>query len=199
MVDWYCSNDNLLASLQALSLIGGGDFDLVKSDLNSEALVYDFRFYSGQLGTDRSTTLTFAIGRGNMIDPQRDYDAQDEATVAIVGGLGQDSNRAYITRNGTNFSTTNDIEMFISDASATVAGQQAVADRRLAAVEARELVQFGIKQTDKCVLNKDFFLGDLAQAVNPFTGVASTVKIFSVTVDLNADGLETISGECATP
>ncbi len=198
-VDWYCSNDNLLASLQALALIGGGDFDLVKSDLNSDALNWDFRFYLGQLGTDRHTTLTFAIGRGNMIQPVRELNLQDEMTIAIVGGLGQDADRDYLTRTGANYSANNHIEMFVSSTGATTAGRQAAADKRLATVEARELFDFGIKQTDSCVFKKDFDLGDLATAVDPFTGATSTTKINAVTVELSEDGTELISGECSTP
>lgn len=189
----------MLASLQALALIGGGDFDLIKSDLNSEALVWDFRFYNGQLGTDRSATLTFAIGRGNMIQPVRELNLEDEATIAIVGGLGQDSNRDYLTRTGANYSANNHIELFVSSTAATTAGRQAAADKRLAAVEARKLFDFGIKQTDSCVFNKDFYLGDLAKAVDPFTGTSSTVKINAITVELSEDGNELISGEAATP
>lgn len=171
----------------------------MKSDLNSETLGWDFRFYPGQLGTDRSATLTFAIGRGNMIDPVRELNLEDETTIAIVGGLGQDSNRDYITRNGANYGANNHIEMFVSSTAATTAGQQAAADKRLVAVEAKELFDFGIKQTDSCVFKKDFDLGDLATAVDPFTGATSTVKVNAITIELSEDGAELISGEAATP
>ena len=185
--------------MQNLALVAGGDFDLVKSDLNSEPLVWDFRFFAGQRGTDRSATLVFAIGRGNMINPQRDYIVENEATVAIVGASGTGSNRTYLTRTGTNYSTTNDTEMFVSSSGATTAAQQADGDAALAKVQAREQLTFGVKQTDNCVYGKDFFLGDLGSAVNPFTGTSSMVKINAVIVDLAVDGTEVISGEAATP
>ena len=199
MLDWYCSNDNLLETLQKLALVGGGDFDLVKSNLNSESLVWDFRFYDGQLGTDRSATLTFAVGRGNMIDPVFEINREDEATIAIVGAEGQKDTRTYLTRTGTNYGSNNHIEMFVQTHAETTAGQQAVGDKRLAEREARELFEFGIKQTPKCVYGVHFGLGDLVKAVNPFTNVASTVKINAVTLNLSEDGEQIITGEAATP
>lgn len=199
MLDWYCSNDNLLETLQALALVGGGDFDLVKSDLNSEALVWDFRFYDGQLGIDRSATLTFAIGRGNMIDPLFEMNREEEATIAIVGGEGIEADRDYLTRTGTNYSANNHIEMFVSSHAETVAGRQAAGDKRLDNREARELFEFGIKQTPFCVFGVHFGLGDLAKAVNPFTGTSTTVKINAVNLDLSADGTQLITGEAAAP
>jgi hypothetical protein len=171
----------------------------VKSDLNSESLVWDFRFYPGQLGVDRSTTLTFSTGRGNMIDPLREFNLEDEATIAIVGGQGQGSDRDYLTRTGTNYSANNHIEMFVSSTADTTAGRQAAADRRLAAVEARELFDFGIKQTDSCVYNRHFSLGDLVKAISPYTGIASTVKVDAVTLDLADNGMLSITGEASTP
>ena len=36
-------------------------------------------------------------------------------------------------------------------------------------------------------------------AVNPFTGGASTVKINTVSIDLQPDGRRTVTGEVATP
>ena len=199
MLDWYCSNDNLLETLQKLALVGGGDFDLVKADLNSESLVWDFRFYTGQLGADRSTTLTFAVGRGNMIDPIFEINREDEATIAIVGAEGQKSTRTYLTRTGANYGANNHIEMFVQTHAETTAGQQAVGDKRLDEREARELFEFGIKQTPNCVYGVHFGLGDLAKAVNPFNDVASTVKINAVTLNLSEDGEQVITGEAATP
>lgn len=185
--------------MQKLALIGGGDFDLVKSDLNSESLVWDFRFYPGQLGIDRSASLIFSTGRGNMIDPVREYNMEDEATIAIVGGQGRDSDRDYSTTTGTNYSANNHIEMFVSSIAETANGRIAAGDRRLAQLEAREYFEFGIKETDHCVYGRHFGLGDLARAINPFTGASSTVKINSVILTLSENGQLSISGEAATP
>ena len=200
-MDWYCSNDNLLATLQALAKIGGGDFALVKSDLHrGEALAWDFRFYDGQLGTDRSATLTFAVGRNNMANPVYALDHADEATVAVVGGRGDGAEREYVTRTGTDYSATNDIEIFVNGInSETTGGLNAAGDKRLFEHEAREEFTFDLVQTPSCVYGYHFFLGDLATAVNPFTGTTATVKVNAVTLDLSENGKFTVTGECATP
>ncbi len=199
-MDWYCSRVNLLTTLQALAKVGGGDFALVKSDLNSEALVWDFRFYPGQLGRDRSATLTFAVGRGNLANPVYEKDHTDEATVAIVGGTGDKSARAVVVRTGDDYSAANDIEMFVNGInSETTGGLNAAGDKRLADHVAREQFTCELLATPNCVYGRDFALGDLGTAVNPFTGDTTTVKINAVTIDVQADGRRVVSGEAATP
>lgn len=83
--DWGCAHANLLKTLQELALVGGGDFDLIKTG----AQAWEFRFYPGQRGTDRSATVLFSLGYGNMANPTYSYDRTQEATVAIVGGQGE--------------------------------------------------------------------------------------------------------------
>jgi hypothetical protein len=51
-VSWYCAQANLLETLQDLAHIAGGDFDLVKTS----ATAWQFRWYTGQLGTDRTAS-----------------------------------------------------------------------------------------------------------------------------------------------
>lgn len=196
-IDWYCAGDNLLETLQALAKVAGGDFDLVKT---ANPLDWKFHFYPGQLGTDRSATLTFAVGRGNMAEPAYELDREDEATVAIVGGEGTGSARTFVTRTSSAFGTTNDIEIFVNGSNnPTSGGLNAAGDKRLAEHQAREEFRFGLLQTDSCVYQRDFGLGDLATAVNPFTGESGTYKINAITVDLQADGAQVITGEVATP
>ena len=64
--DWYCAYDNVLTTLQNLALLGDGDFDVVKLTPTT----WEYRWYVGQLGTDRSTTVAFSMGLGNMANPQ---------------------------------------------------------------------------------------------------------------------------------
>src|SRR4030042_3852642 len=108
--NWYCFGQNLLESRQKLAPIAGGDFDLVKTSPTA----YEFRWYTGQLGTDRSATVKFALGLGNMGLPQYSESRTDEQTVACVWGQGKGAGRDYVTRMGTNYSTSNDIELFVN-------------------------------------------------------------------------------------
>src|SRR5690606_30648784 len=93
-VDWYCAHDHLLETLQKLARIAGGDFDLIKT----AATTWDFKFYDGQRGTDRSSSVIFSLDHGNMARPRYQIDRREERTVAIVGGGGEGDDRTFVTR-----------------------------------------------------------------------------------------------------
>jgi hypothetical protein len=199
-LDVACSNDNLLEVLQKIALIGGGDFDLVKADLNTAALGWVFNWYAGQLGTDRSASVTFSVKRGNLADPEYEIDYENEATAAIVGGRGEGSARTYRTRTGTDFATTNDSEVFVNATDLTTnAGLDAAGDRRLTNTQAREQLDATLLSTESCVYGVHWFLGDKVQVVNPFTESSGTLKVNAVNLEMNDDGATNISGEAATP
>ena len=100
--DWYCAWDNLLVTLQELALIGGGDFDLVKLTPTT----WEYRWYLGQLGTDRSASVFFSMGIGNMAIPKYGIDGMNAASVAIVGGKGEGINRMVEVVNGGDYNVT---------------------------------------------------------------------------------------------
>ena len=188
-VDWFCSWANLLETLQELAQVGGGDFDLVKTG----AAAWDFRWYDGQLGTDRSATVAFALQRGNMANPQYKELRMEEATVAVVGGQGEGSSRAVAVRTGADYGAGNDIEMFVNAADVTtIAGLQARGDTALIERQARREFTFDVLQTPACQYGEHYFLGDLVTAVNPFTGASVTLKVDQVRIQLDGMGGETI-------
>ena len=85
-LDWFCAYDNLLESLQKLAAIAGGDFDLAQTAVGA----WQFRWHTGQLGTDRTATAIFALERSNMANPQDQLLRTVEKTACIVGGKGGD-------------------------------------------------------------------------------------------------------------
>jgi hypothetical protein len=191
---YACSWANVLEALQDLAKIGGGDFDLVQSG----AAEWEFSFHAGQLGTDRSASVTFSLAHGNMDAPVYTYSRADERTVAVVGGQGEESSRTTAIRTGTNYNvTTNNIEAFVqaSDRDST-GGLNAAGDARLDELEARPAFRFGIIETPATVYNKTFWLGDLATA--RYRDAVYTVKVKGVTISLTADGTETKSFEAET-
>ncbi len=198
-VDYYCSRKNLLEALQELSdLSGGGDFDIVKTS----STAWQWRWHTGQLGTDRSATVTFALDRGNMANPQFWDSKASEKTVAIVGGQGEESERDIAVRTGTNYSVTNDIEMFVNatdiDEGATAA-LQAKGDQRLSENEATKAFSFDALETENLQYGVNYFLGDKVTAINPYDGTSYTLKIKGVTVTLGSDGRESIALEMSEP
>lgn len=188
-LDWYCAYDNLLETLQKLARIGGGDFDLVKTGANTT----QFRWYTGQLGTDRTATVIFALKRGNMGNVVYSLDRSGEATAAIVGGQGKNNARAIVIRSGADYAANNDVETFVQATNAaTTAGLEDAGDRALDEKRARERFSFSVLQTPACLYGKHYFLGDLVTVVNPFSGASSTRKVLAATVTLQPDGAEAI-------
>ena len=197
-LDWNCAWKNLLTELQALALVSGGDFDLIKT----AAQAWQFRWYTGQRGTDRSATVTFALERGNMANPYYRHSRINEKTVAIVGGQGEESSRDVVIRTGTDYAAGNDVEVFVQATNrSTTAGYNAAGDKRLDELQARDEFGFDVVQTPACLYGDvaaggHYELGDLVTA-RAF-GIERTHKFTAATIILNANGKETIDLETET-
>lgn len=191
-LDWPCAFDVLLETLQELASIGGGDFDVVKT----AAAAWEWRWYEGQLGTDRTAEVVFAVELGNMANPRFVRKRLGERTVAIVGGQNEGTAREIEIRTGPNYSSSNDIEMFVDARDAkTTAALQARGDQRLDEARAVEDFSFDVLQIPSTLYGKDYFLGDLVTVRSPYTGAAATRKVQAVTVTLGDDGSEQIGVE----
>ena len=188
-----CAYDNLLEVLQKVAAIGGGDFDLVKTG----AQAWEFRWYNGQRGTDRTATLLFALERGNMAEPEYSYDRLDEKTVAIVGGQGEGADRAVVVRTGPDYAAGNDIETFVDARNNTTTdGLNASGDAKLQDARARQQFGYRVVQTPGCAYGVHYGLGDLVKA--QYGPVNVTQKIVGVSVSLDRNGAERIDVEMQT-
>jgi len=196
-LDWYCALDNLLASLQKLARVAGGDFDLIKTG----AATWEFRWYLGQRGTDRSATVTFSLGYGNMAVPRSRYNRMDEKTVAIVGGGGENSARTFVTRTGANHAVGNDIEMFVDarGEGTVTAALNARGDMKLDQAQARQEFTYRVLQSPASAYGKHYCVaGDIGDLVKGrFGTTTATQKIMAVEVTSTADKVETIDVEMA--
>lgn len=186
---------NVLTILQGLGgNVGGGDFDLVKM----AAATWEFRWYLSQLGEDRTSTAIFSTDLDNMANPTYEYDAINEATVAIVGGQGTESARTVSVVTGDNYEVaTNDIEMFIDgrqlDTAAMLTNE---GDQELDAAKARTKFTYDILQTYASRYGRDYFLGDLVTA--RWGSISETQQIKGVTVSVKRDGSDTIDIDTET-
>jgi len=189
-LDWACHGKNVLTNLQDLAKVAGGDFALVKTG----AQTWQYRFYTGQLGTDRSATVTFSVARGNMKNPMYAFDRVDERTVAVVGGQGEGSDRAYVVRTGDDYNaSTNNIEGFVNASGqwSTTAGYQVAGDKWLSEQQARSTFTFDVAQTPACFYGQvasggHYDMGDLVLA--RYGDNEYTVKITGVTVNVPDPG-----------
>jgi hypothetical protein len=178
-ITYNCAHENLLSALQRAAAIAGGDFALVKTG----AQAWEFRFYSGQLGTDRSASVTFALKHGNMGTPSLTYNRIREKTAAIVGGQGEGAARSFEVRTGTNHQATyNSREVFVSGIQyTTAAGLQSAGDAHLDEFEAKTEMQWEAIQQKSTRYGLHYFLGDLVTGY--YQGVTATQQI--VGVDIN--------------
>ncbi len=193
-VDWYCAYQNLLETLRELAEVGGGDFDLVKTG----AATWEYRWYAGQLGTDRTATVVFAVELGNMAQPRFRQRRLAERTVAIVAGQGEGSNREIVVRKGGNYGATNEIEMLVDARdveTGDTGGLNTRGDRALRERRAVEQFEFDVLQVPSTLYGKHYFLGDLVTVRSPYTGADVTRKVAGVTVAVGNDGREQIGVE----
>jgi len=192
---WYCAQANLLETLQEIAQIGGGDFDVVKTSPTA----WQWRWYTGQLGTDRTATLKFSMDLGNMANPEYQILRIQEKTVACVWGQGEDSTREYVTRTGANYvATDNDFEVYINASDidfGDTGGLNSRGDQAMEELQARNVFRFNAIQAPSTQYGVHYFLGDLVTAINPFTGASSTCKVDQVTVTFGNDGNEQIDVE----
>lgn len=188
LVGEACAWQNLLTPLQRVAKIGGGDFDLVWTG----GQTWDFRYYPGQLGTDRTATIMFALERDNIADVTYSYDRTKEITVAIVGGAGKAADRTIVVRTSADYvSGSNDLEMFVDDRQDTLTSSlNAFGDAKLYDIRARQLLGFKVLQVPSSFYGVHYQFGDLVKST--YAGAVLTQKIISVGVTVHKDGSEQI-------
>lgn len=185
---YRCENLNLLAILQELAPLADGDFDLT----NTGGRTWQYNFYDGQLGTDRSASVVFSTGYGNMANPRYEDNKINERTVAIVAGPGAESDRTYYERTATfgNYdSGVNSHEIYV-DGSGTESGDEAnnLGDAVLYEAIQPATLTFDILQTEGSRYGREYFFGDLVTGL--FNGASNTYQIKEVSVLMDASGRE---------
>lgn len=175
LLSYTSSRGMLLAELKAVWDAGaGGDFDLIRTG----ATTYEFRFYAGQRGTDRTASVTFAEAWGTMGQPKLTRTRSSEATVAIAAGQGQKSRRAIRVRTGANYSTSNDVERVVDGRqAATNAALDAVGDAALTKLRSRVQLAFTPLQTPARLLDREYFLGD--KVASSYAGATFTHQVWA--------------------
>ena len=196
--NWYNAHVTILENLRELSLEGGGDFDLIKTGTNA----FEFQFYPGQRGTDKSSSVIFSKEKGNIGDPSYELDLGKEFTAGIVGGQGEDDIRDFVIRTGPNYAADNDIEVFIAATNidkGDTSGLNDAGDKRLNDLQAMETFAFKILQRKNTQFGIHYELGDLVTVVNPFKGTATTQKVLAVEGNMEPDGTTDLKIEVGTP
>lgn len=189
-----CSNQNLLLAMQKIQLNAGGDFDVVFT----APATYTYTWYTGQLGTNRSATVIFSVDNGTLGALIVDDDRANDFTAAIVGGKGEGSARAIVTRPAS-LPTGLDLRERFIDArnESTTAQYQALGDAALRDTTInRQAISAQVIQSASLRYARDYFLGDL---VSVDIGSATvTRKVQAVGIQNKSDGSEVVQIELAT-
>jgi hypothetical protein len=183
-LDWFCAWADLLETLQDLALAGGGDFDLVYTGTG-----FEFRWYDGQLGADRTATQVFTLERGNIAEPVYHLSSAKMSNVVVVGGKGEDAERQVRVVQSSDYSAGEHSEAFLD--ATDVDTDDGLDDRGKAELEGLKTVRefsFQVLQTASSNFGVDYGLGDLVKAINPMTGQAVTVKVDSAQVSIAENG-----------
>lgn len=177
LLSYESARGNVLSELKRVWDLGaGGDFDLIRTG----AATWEFRFYAGQRGTDRTGTVTFSTDYGTMGRPKLTITRSAERTAAIVAGQGQKGNRVIRTRTGANYAAaTNDVEALIDGRSAAAnAALDSLGDKKLSELRSRAKLSFIPLQTPARLLDRDYSLGD--KVASRFLGRTFTHQIWAI-------------------
>lgn len=169
--------------------VANGDIDLVETAANTFA----FEFYPGQLGDDKTTgqnAVIFSTAKNNMVNMvQYLSNGVEERTVAIVGGQGNASERAYAIVEGQDFAPDNDKEYYVDARhEGTANSLPNDGERRLVELESYCQIEFEVVQTptiyysEVAVFGKQTYrVGDLVHVVG-LCGNEFNMKIKAVEV-----------------
>lgn len=182
---WGKQYQVVLDVVQEIRSTGGGDVDVV----GVGPAAFEFRWYLGQRGTDRTATILFALERGNMEAPELSLSHHSEITAVLVGGQGEEADRELVWRTDPAriaLSPWNRREAF-RDArqEPDTAGLEALGDASLQEGSPKETLTFTPLQVPGCLLGKDYFFGDLVAA--QFMGYSATKQVAGYTYTWNQD------------
>ena len=179
-VDIRCAYDNLLDVCQRIASIGGGDFDVV----GTGAATWEFRWYAGQRGTDRRSTITFSTAYGNMSQPTLTLTPAVANAVEVLGG-GEGAARTVVWRPAS-LPTGIDRREMARDArdTTTTATLNSRGDAALWEARALNELAFRVAQMPSYQYGVHYFLGDLVKAY--YRGASYDLKIQKATVTLGA-------------
>lgn len=178
---------NVYDVVAEVALRGGGEIDVVGTAGGG----YEFRWYQGQRGSDRSATILFAKERGNMSKPRLERKASGLVNAVLVGGQNDAADvRQTVWRTdpaSIAASPWGRMEDF-SDArnEETLAALEGKGDAILEETRGRARLSFVPVQTPGCVYGRDYFFGDRVSA--RYRGTVYSQVVRSVEIAVNADG-----------
>ncbi|HMN11823.1 MAG TPA: hypothetical protein PKD55_05805 [Bellilinea sp.] len=180
-----CSHKNLLDTLQAHAAACGDDFDLVQVG----DAAFEFRYYHGQRGQDKTGSVVVAIERGNAKRVRYRESWAGQATAAIVAGQGQGAAREILVVHSADHTPGNHREIFVDANDVTLgdtAALQARGQERLLENAGVHELEFEVIPNQSTVYGRDWDLGDLVTGL--YRNVEAVLWVDEVTVVVDSQG-----------
>lgn len=185
-----CSGQNLLEVLQNVQLTAGGDFALTYT----APATWNFVWYTGQLGTDRSSTVIFSVATGTVAKLVLRTNRIIDTTATVVAGQGEGSARVITTRPAS-LPTGLDLRETWTDArnQKTTAEYTQLGDIILRQAQRKQTsIQTEVLQNAALRYGREYFLGDLV-TVYAYSAGNITQKVQSVALSMSAAGAESVN------
>lgn len=165
VLDWECSFENLLDSLQELARSSGSDFDL----LYRAPKGWLFTWYNGISGIDRTASAIFDTRLGNMSDSSYALDSRRAKNAVIASGFDAAGDPIYnvqegywSVQEGDDYPEGRTSERYLHAPNCRTGAELAArADALLSGSGLLERVKFKVRQLDTIYYGRDYFLGDL--------------------------------------
>jgi hypothetical protein len=180
---------NVLDFLKETALVGGVEFDLIKTG----AQAWAFRVYDTYSGTDRREDIVFSARRRNMNSATLVEGRNVAKSIVIAGGTGEGKAQTTAVRYGPDYTTEFHREHFHNDTSVAGALLQSSADKVLEEMRVLPLLTFSPAQIDGFRFGVDYFVGDLVRA--EYRSLITDYTIAGASIGLAGDGLETVNIE----
>jgi hypothetical protein len=184
----YGAWQSLLEVCQRIAKSGGGDFDIVGNGDGA----WLFKWFTGQMGTDRSASVIFALNYGNMKEPSWAETKSTSLNAILVAGQGAEADRATVWRETGAPAGITRREAFVDARDVeTTTGLNTSGDAKLEESKFAAAFNFQPVQTAAMQYGRDYFLGDLVTA--KYLTHQQARKIVSVSVSVNRGAPEVIS------
>lgn len=179
-IDYSAAYRNVLATIQELATIDNSVFNVEKPGGSSDWI---FTAYPLTISADLRSDILFDVGRENMIETALD-DQRTAATVAIVGGQGEESSRTVVAVASADRTIgANNLEVFLDARHLTTSGSLSTyGAANLEDNKNRQAIRFQPMQRPAFAYGKHYSFGDIVSV--RFQDVTSVQRVREVTVQV---------------
>lgn len=186
-----CSMQPLLKTMQEIAYSGGLAFTLTYT----APATWTFTTYVGQIGTDRTSTITLSTTTGTVAKITETYDLISDFNTVIVGGNGTEDAKQFGVRPATPNTGLTLRETYVdakNQQNATPAYLNQFGNKTLA-IQQRKRVTYAVDvlQTSEMRYGRDYFFGDKINV--SFNNTVVPQYVFGVGLEWKSTGDEVIS------